>query len=1380
MNGSGNTTGFSANAFGFGGAQSQTQPAGNTVAPFGSSSQPGSGFNFGGAQSQPQPTSDAVAPFGGAQSGNNPFNFTFNGQAGNSTPAAPSTPSNGFTFGMPMQNQPSNTTAPASNFFGASAPPVNNASAGFGFGQSQTNASTVPPSNGIFATNNGTGSNIFGASAGFGQNTSAQTAVASSNNVFGGNIGGFGQNTAAPTTATPGNNIFGGFGQNNSSSVSATPQATTASFGASVASNTMFGNTTLGQSSVQPGSTTSETNNSVAAAPTASHNLFGNLGQNKSPAPQTPKAPASNPFSFLSQAQNSAPAASTSTGGDSSSTATPQTTKTPAGNPFSFLSQPQNSTPAANTTTDSSGGFGSTATPQSNMFGAAPAAQIAPTTTTALESTTNFFGGSTTPTGSPSSKFGGFGSPAKDKDGASSMAQGTDMFKSTSTPFGGIFGGLGSTSQTPSKASDSAAPTSSVFGTISSNPTSKPSTTNFFGAPQATSTPFAPKAAEAQATSTTPFSNVFKRNPQPEVSQPEAVKETSSFFSPQKNSAPLLSSGPKNTLSSAPLLKPTEQPKSNPFARLSRSPSPSREQVSQVSNTPTGPSKMPTLTGATPRTAEAVGSSQVPNIPKAHIPSDWHKSSAMDKIFTANDAVPHTQLRDLAAQLATLNQKFRDKILNLSPMVDWTSLSKWHVEQSQVLMKKIADVRKAHAQSKGITGYGSALSTKRKSDEETGPSDSIATPSKKQRGGDVPPQSNMFSQTPKSSETPKSNQPVKDASQTSTVFGSILGKSTSNTSTPSTTKQSAIGQDDVSYPNLTSPASFIPKPVTEPKAKEPPSSKVATSQPAFQIPSFTGSSGSTNFMNQFSKSAKTAAQLREERKKKAAAEDYDSDDESYQSWSDRYDAEEAEKEAAKSAKIQGASTSGFALPVATTASASTKSPFSFAKPTAGPSTASFGSRIGSPTPSASGQSVFDTPSAAPSPASNIFGHLSSGPSSNHQDDFDDDEQEGGAQDGPAQVHESTEQAQSDHATSKRKLDESDSEGEETLEEHLRRRKTDTGVDESTPKVNFWDSSRMTKGPSTNVDSNEADSTIAPKASDVVETPKAPFQFSFAGAKTQNAQTAPRPSAADKTYKIGSPIKFGSQTEAKQSNSSSIFNFSQPSTSTPESGAKKSFGTSFFNTQPATPTPTFSFQPSTPTPADGSIKSSMFAPSTSASSSIKVGLGASSSGPSSALTSRAPTPLSDVGTDPGSSADVESDETSGAPQTDLATLTEEEKDEYDVLYSQENVLVKHQVRNGDAKDWAILARGRLWILKNKETGKTLVRMRIPSGKTPLNYNVLPRVPTTVHGKSLNQVKALRSENGMLAPLYFIIKQPEGVSESPAVEFSRVYNENLPAA
>ncbi|KAK1908151.1 hypothetical protein P3342_013471 [Pyrenophora teres f. teres] len=81
---------------------------------------------------------------------------------------------------------------------------------------------------------------------------------------------------------------------------------------------------------------------------------------------------------------------------------------------------------------------------------------------------------------------------------------------------------------------------------------------------------------------------------------------------------------------------------------------------------------------------------------------------------------------------------------------------------------------------------------------------------------------------------------------------------------------------------------------------------------------------------------------------------------------------------------------------------------------------------------------------------------------------------------------------------------------------------------------------------------------------------------------------------------------------------------------------------------------------------------------------------------------------------------------------------------------------------------------MWILKDKETGKCCVRVRLASGATPLNYQILPSLPATVTGASKKMVMATRpAKEGGLQSLLFAVKTPE-----IAAELAAKYTESLP--
>lgn len=526
-------------------------------------------------------------------------------------------------------------------------------------------------------------------------------------------------------------------------------------------------------------------------------------------------------------------------------------------------------------------------------------------------------------------------------------------------------------------------------------------------------------------------------------------------------------------------------------------------------------------------------------------------------------------------------------------------------------------------------------------------------------------------------------------------------------------------------------------------------------------------------MAAFAKNAKTYEQLAAERKKKAKDADYDSDDETEEEWSARYDKEEAERLAKEKEAVSSAS--GFSLPGSTNASGATtpvptsepaKEPakevtndkpatvnlFANLKPASAPSGSSnlFANlakpasgasspslfRASSPAPSTSGgRSVFDTPSAAPSPSGNLFSHLSSGPSSTNQDDTDEeDDQEDRSQTDQAV-------ASTGSTSPKRKLDDSEAESEIAApQKHassgkgslLSRMTRADDVDSEAEKENDKPGSIFGQTNGTSTPTNK---------------PFAFFNFENAGANTAPPKNT---FAGDQTFKVGSPIKFGDGPATEKKKDGPIFQF-QPATPSPAE----------FSTTPSKPPPSgslFSF--------GGAGGSSLLAPS--------FGASAPSSVPSSVFNSRAGTPLSETETSKDTAAE-DDEEGEKHEQVDLSQLTEEETASNDVVFHIDLALAKQQVDQGDGtKKWENFARGPLWILKDKVSGKCFVRIRIPSGATPLNYQILPALRSSVAGGSKKMVQATRpGKDKGLTPVYFAVKTPE-----VAEEFSRKYNESIP--
>lgn len=805
---------------------------------------------------------------------------------------------------------------------------------------------------------------------------------------------------------------------------------------------------------------------------------------------------------------------------------------------------------------------------------------------------------------------------------------------------------------------------------------------------------------------------------------------------------------------------------SNPFASL-----PGASTGSSLFNPPK-PSTEPTPT------LDTAVAPQLPKIGKLSVPKDW---AVQDITAPQNADGLVDYVVELSLQLQAMNLKYREMIGNASLVADWSLLSIWHHQQSRSIKTKIDNAKKQRAAAKGVTGNESTLS-KRKGVEDG--SDVQESSSKRSRPAE-PSTPTPKSSTPAS--TPKVNPP---ATATSNLFSKAIGNksSTPEKSAPSTGftpsfsasagpsapkptgfTSSFSASTGSSAPKDSNASGFTPsfgangtdaaKPASTGFTPSVEAPKTSGFTPSFGAPKaaggFTpsfGGSGNTDFTAQFAQKAKTYEQLAAERKKKAKDADYDSDDETEEEWSARYDKEEAERLAKEKEAI--ASAGGFSLPASTNASGSTtptpttepakEAPkpaanlfANLAKPTSGVSTPSlFTPRAASPAASTTGgRSVFDSPSAAPSPASNnLFGHLSSGPSSNNQDDSDDED----------------EHAQNDEAVGstgstspKRKFG-----GSETESDDATSKKQATGTKGSLL-------SRMTRADDADSEAekeNDKPASIFGQTNGTSTPTNKPFAFfNFDNAGANTAPPKASTFAGDQTFKVGSPIKFGA----------------------PATEKKKDAPT--FQFQPATPSPAeFSTTPAKPPPAGslfsfgGSNGASLLAPN--------FGASAPSSVPSSVFSSRAGTPLSEAEpTTPSAAEDNDDSETHA--QIDLSALTPEELASNTILFHTDLALAKQQVDHGSgSKKWENFARGPLWILKDKTTAKCFVRMRIPSGATPLNYQILPALRASVTGSSGKMVQATRpGKDRGLVPVYYAVRARE-----VAEELVRVYNESIPAS
>jgi hypothetical protein len=1304
-------------------------------------------FSFG--ASAPTPANNAANGFGGSNA--------FGGGATNSfPPAQPAAPSNNFAassfpaFGGGNQSTGFNPTPPSAagfNFTAGGANPFATANSG-----SATNGSTPAPA--------------FGGSSMFGNNGQAQ----------GNPFGGLGQNntsSAAPSggmfgtsSSTPSGGMFGTSSAAPSGGVFGTSSATPSGgmFGASSAapSGGMFGTTSaatsggmFGTSSAAPGGMFGSTSGASNATSTA--------------------APASAPFTF---------GAATTTA--SNNTSTPATTGIFSG--FGNSTQP-----TAPSQPSTFGGFGANAqkdeTPKQsavpqNMFGGFGSNAQKTEGNSETPKQNNFFGGLGTSaqgtpnatTTAPASNLFNFGANAQMPDNATSSAPSANPFgsASASNPFAnlptaenktstGISWG-DATAEKPSTEDKAAAAPTNLFGSLkkpeesgSTVPADTPKPNPFAALPKPASTPtttggssgfsiFGANKDAGAATVQAPEaskSSLFQpfSTPQPakttdaEKSQggmfTAAQPKTSSglfsqTFQPESNNSSNLFKKPQSgfTQSSA---STSETPKaapeaSSPFASLPK-PSTDRPNLFMPSKESSQPAPAPatsTFNSGNSMSTADTQAPEMPKVPKVHVPKDWAAPGAVRA--QSSDGLLK-QISDLTAQLQMLNEKYRQQLGNLPPTADWSSVSLWHYQHAIDIKKKIDNAKKQRAAGRGITGNESSLSTKRKVNDDSSEVRE-PSPSKRARATDA-----SAGPTPQlSASTPKLSAP---ATATSNMFAKAIGN---KPSTPATASSTSLFTPKTAEKPATEPskpaastAGFGFKP-TAPTTNG--AETTATSsgfKPNFGASS-TAISGSTGFkpnfgsapaggfMAQFTKTAKTYEELAAERKKKAMDEDYDSDDETKEEWSARYDKAEAER-LAKEKEI--AASTKFVLPGSTSGSTSPKeNPFTgLLKPKSGVSTP----KAASPAPSTGSQSVFNaSPSQASSP--NIFGHLS-GSSSNNQEDSDEDE--GEQQDNVGSVEPAT--------PPKRSLDESETESEDT-QQH---KKQEAGYKGSLfSRITRDDNSESEK-------ENSGASSLFSQTNGTTTPSNKPFQFFDFGAASKTAPPKSDTFAGDQTFKAGTPIKFGAAPATEKKDAAPKFNF-QPAT--PAAGE--------FSTTPAKPPPSsiFNFAPSTG-------GSSLFAPS------------GGNSVTSSVFSSRAGTPLSEAGETSAASAAEDDEEGSKQEQIDLTKLTEDELNTYDIVFHTEVVLAKHQ--EGE-KGWTNIAKGPLWILKDKQTGKCSVRVRIPSGATPVNYQILPALPATVTGGSKKMVMATKpAKEGGLQSVLYAVKTPE-----IAQELATKYTESVP--
>lgn len=750
-------------------------------------------------------------------------------------------------------------------------------------------------------------------------------------------------------------------------------------------------------------------------------------------------------------------------------------------------------------------------------------------------------------------------------------------------------------------------------------------------------------------------------------------------------------------------------------------------------------------------------------IPKVAVPSSW---TVPDN--GSADLREHIQL------LEQINDIYRAKIVQLPAKADWSALSRWHLKESSKLKQKIDDIKKQAAAAKGITGEESILSTKRKTDD----SSQLDSPFKRARSGETPT-------TPKASApvlpstTPKANSPSKP-------FNLFSSASTQQSSDESAQPKATDSKDSTTKagftPNFGTLASsgatgFTPTFGTSASPGAP------GFKPSFGASSKTGSSGGSGFFGQFG--GKTKEQLLEERMKKALEEGYESpttseeaegDYETREQFMARWKKEENERQAALDAAAndtkltfaptttsQKADAPTFKFTAASSNAASSSDSIVASQGfMSGASTPGFlGSRVSSPAPSTEGaRSVLDTPLGAQTPSSNLFSHLSAA-SSQYQDDSDDEADD-----------EAVARSFVEEESKKRKLGnagDADSESSETLEESMRRKKpatqtsnltnSDTEQETSeTPKKGRSLLDRITRETSATAPGEDAGppslNSINSKLYNVngSQTPAAKnsFKFDFDAAAKAAPQSAPPKQnifGGDQTFKFGDPIKFGSSTNT---NANSIFKVTPP------------------------------------TPSPVSFSGPTAAPPKAANSPFSF-LSAAPSAATSAMSSRATTPASDADASAAEGAAVNEEEALNHVESDKSVLTSEEKDEFDVLFEAEQVIVNKQVHKEGAPkpEWSKIANGRLWILKSKADDHVILRLRMKSGAVRVNYRIPPVLKSLIMGANMTQVltRAPTVKEGKTVVENFIFAfnhKDKTTKQELAKRFSDTYNDNLSVA
>ena len=266
-------------------------------------------------------------------------------------------------------------------------------------------------------------------------------------------------------------------------------------------------------------------------------------------------------------------------------------------------------------------------------------------------------------------------------------------------------------------------------------------------------------------------------------------------------------------------------------------------------------------------------------------------------------------------------------------------------------------------------------------------------------------------------------------------------------------------------------------------------------------------------------------------------------------------------------------------------------------------------------------------------------------------------------------------------------------------------------------------------------------------------------------------------SGDNTWKPNTPLKFGASTIGKE-------------TTTPKA-PPPTLGNLFGSTPTTGATNVFSSTPATgntnlfgSTPANGS-SSFLNVPGANKPT---LNFNFASNPASSVATSRASTP--GVTTDGEGSTAGEGDEDDGQPSEpqveDQTGLRPEETANEDVLITCPNTTARKirtkkdpEAPGGQSRGWATVGCGPLYVLKNKDTGKTRVLLKVPPyGNAKMNFPVMQKMNYEVSGKKGSMVQGaffdhIDEPNQPKVAVYLL-----DVGKDNAAELTKLLNENRP--